>query len=170
MTPKEYVAYVYLRLTAGRPEKAAGIDRKAIESQYGVALKWLARIVASREDDTRLQKTFTIPLVSGQAELAGFDDLLAESLPDAYITHPEVEEPLQYQPERRLLDLPPSEEFSYFWPGDGAIVCRDGKRQPLQNNDLTIIAVRIPTLDDLPAILIPDLINIGVQVARGELK
>jgi hypothetical protein len=181
LTVAQYLERVYLRVSRGLPEFAAGIMRTACEASLPDALQSLgARVARSDDQQTRaqLQKTFPFVLSSGDAAFPA--GLYPESLGVSRLTHPSYTEPGQYLPNIQDLTSPPplSDYFFYSTYGAGTATptgnlrCVDYTGAALTGT-VTGYASYIPSLSDstlpMPDTLSDDLVDEGAVIVTSAL-
>lgn len=180
LTSDQYLERVYLRVSKGLPESAAGVYRTACEASLPDALQELGAKVAKSEDGatrSQLQKTFSFSLSSGEASFPS--GLYPESLGRAYLTHTSYTEPGQFLPNVQDLTSPPYlSDFFYYStygvgtsPPAGKLRCVDYTGTALSGT-VTAYANYIPSLTDtnfpLPDTLADDLVDTGVNIVYSD--
>lgn len=116
------------------------------------------------EDPVRqiLEEETTVTLTAGIGDLSTVEaaNFLAETIDRGKIFHPDSEYPLQPLEDELQLTFPWPNAFIYFCVSGNKIKTRntDGSRTSL-TGDLTVTAIKIPTLDDLDEQLETDFLD-----------
>lgn len=177
ITSAQYIAKVWYEISRGNPERDIKVYRVAIQAHQDRALRILADTIADAEEPKRalLQSSFSFTLDgTGSSLLSNNSTVIPEKIPSTgYVTLSGITNPLLWLPYRLDLDNPPQlpdyqgTKGMFYTIFNNQIVVRDSQGNIPAQTALTVYGSYVPTIAQVPDLLVRDLVNIGVALVMG---